>query len=380
MDDDPGTGAIDVVLGTRPEAVKLAPVVRELLAREATPRVVLTGQHRELLEPLLETLGLGAHVAVDLDAMRHGQSLNGLAARVVTGLDAHWARSTPAAVVVQGDTTSATCAALAAFHRGLPVGHVEAGLRSGRRDDPFPEEMNRRLVTRLASLHFAPTPAALENLHREGVDTECTMLTGNTAIDSLLWVRASGLGRSSFAARDRPGSKVLVTLHRRESQGTPMRLLARELASVAAALDLHLVVPVHSSGAVRASIEPELAGRPGVDLVGPLAYEDFVATLADADVVVTDSGGVQEEAPALGTPVLVARETSERMEAVAAGNAILAGTDARAVGRLLGRLATDDALRATMTRPSFPFGDGSAAGRIADCLLSPPRLRRVWRG
>ncbi|HUY29966.1 MAG TPA: UDP-N-acetylglucosamine 2-epimerase (non-hydrolyzing) [Acidimicrobiales bacterium] len=370
--------AIDVVLGTRPEAIKLAPVVRALRERGAAARVVLTGQHREMVDALLEPLGLADHVVADLDVMRHGQGLNHLAARVVAAIDDHWERAVPAAVVVQGDTTSAMGAALAAFHRRLVVGHVEAGLRSGRRDDPFPEEMNRRLVTSVASLHFAPTRRALDNLRREGVDLTTALLTGNTAIDSLRWLQKRGLGTSEFA-RDAPGLKVLVTLHRRESQGEPMRRVAAALASAAARHGLRLLVPMHASETVRAAIEPVLRGRPGVTLVEPLHYVDFVATLADADLVVTDSGGVQEEGPALGTPVLVVRETSERMEAVDAGSAIVAGTDARAVGRLVERLATDDALRARMARPSSVFGDGEASARIADRLFAAverPPVRR----
>ncbi|MDA8292067.1 MAG: UDP-N-acetylglucosamine 2-epimerase (non-hydrolyzing) [Actinomycetota bacterium] len=377
MDAEERAGTVDVVLGTRPEAIKLAPVVRALAARDVRTRVVLTGQHREMVDALLGPLGLAGLVAADLDVMRHGQGLNGLAARVVAAVDAHWERGEPAAVLVQGDTTSAACAALAAFHRRLPIGHVEAGLRSGRTDDPFPEEANRRIVACLASLHFAPTRRALDNLLREGVDPGRTLLTGNTGIDSLVWIRERALGASAFARTEGTGLKVLVTLHRRESQGSRMRAVARELAARADRHGLRLVVPVHASAAVRASIEPELAGRSNVTLVEPLDYVDFVATLADADLVVTDSGGVQEEAPALGTPVIVVRETSERMEAVGAGRAVLAGTDPGSVGEQLGRLATDEALRARMARPAALFGDGAAADRVADRLvesfLSPRR-------
>jgi len=360
--------SIDVVLGTRPEAIKLAPVVRELSSRGVTVRVVLTGQHRTMVDDLLGPLGLRHYVTADLGVMRHGQSLNRLVARVVRSMEQHWERDSPSAVVVQGDTTSAMCAALAAFHRRLPVAHVEAGLRSGRHEDPFPEEANRRIVTALASLHFAPTERALGNLLREGVEPESAVLTGNTSIDSLRWIQGRGLGTSAFS-HGAPGLKVLVTLHRREAQGAAMRKVACALAGAASRFGLRVLVPMHASPAVRASIVPELAGRRGVTLVEALPYVDFVATLADADFAVTDSGGVQEEAPAVGTPVLVVRETSERMEAVDSGSAILAGTDARQIGRHLERLATDSGLRARMARPCSPFGDGEASRRIADHLV-----------
>lgn len=358
---------VDVVAGTRPEIIKVAPVVRELAARGASARLVLTGQHRSLVDDLLDTLDLGSTPTVRLDVMRDRQRLSELSARLLSGLDQHVREERPAVVLVQGDTTSALCATLAAFHEHIPVGHIEAGLRSGCATNPFPEEMNRRLISHAASWHFCPTDSAAANLLREGVDGGSLLVTGNTSIDALRWVRERGLGHSSF---DGGRTKVLVTLHRRENQGDIMHELAVALAELAAELDLELVLPLHPSPAVRDVLVPALGTRSGVHLVDALDYVDFVATMADADLIVTDSGGVQEEAPALDTPVLVVRETTERPEAVEAGCARLVGVVASDLVRHVRDLVANPRRRRAMVRGVNPFGDGYAAQRIVRRLLA----------
>ncbi len=360
---------VDIVVGTRPEAIKLAPVAHELARRGTSVRLVFTGQHRELVEDLLGPLGLEDLPRVDLRVMAPGQRLNGLAARLVARLGDHLEKAPPALVLVQGDTTSALCAALCAFHERIPVGHVEAGLRTGRLDSPFPEEANRQLVSRLASWHFCPTERAVVNLLAEGVDPVLVLHTGNTVIDTLLAVTGRGLGRSAFPARAHEGQKVLVTLHRREHHGEVLASLAAALVNVAERRGLELVVPLHPHPAVREAMAEILGSSARVTVTGPLGYLDFVATLGEADVVVTDSGGVQEEAPALGVPVLVVRETTERPEAIEAGCARLVGTDPKALESHLEQLVADPALRAAMTRRGSPFGDGHAAERIVGRLL-----------
>ena len=361
---------VDVVVGTRPETIKLAPVVHALGALGIGVRLVLTGQHREMVDDLLGPLGLADVETVRLAVMTPRQRLTPLASRLLLALDDHLGGSPAELLIVQGDTTSAMAAALAAFHAGVPVAHVEAGLRSGRLDDPFPEEMNRQMIARLATWHFCPTVGAAANLAREGVGSNRVMVTGNTSIDTLHWVRGRGLGRSAFGERREGRTRVLVTLHRRESQGETMRELATTLVELVGELDLEVVLPLHPSPAVREALVPTLGRCAAVRLVEPLAYVDFVATLAAADVVVTDSGGVQEEAPALNTPVLVVRETTERPEALAAGCARLVGTRPEGLrGHLRSLVHHPDARRA-MTERGSPFGDGRAAGRIAARLVA----------
>ncbi len=373
-----GIGSVAVVFGTRPEAIKLAPVIRELTDRGREPIVISTGQHRELLDPLLARLGIPVNVS--LDVMRDNQPLSGLTARLSDSLGEALRKFRPDAVVVQGDTTSALCGALTSFYDRIPVAHVEAGLRSGVLDDPFPEELNRRLVSRLTRWHFAPTPRAAAALRAEGIEDSTIDLTGNTVIDNLFWVVARGLGRSAFttegaaaegaAAEGAAVRRILVTLHRRENQGYRMRGVAEVLRRLAGRGDVEIVLPLHRSPSVRGVLVPALGGRAGITLVEALDYPDFTATLAACDLVITDSGGVQEEAPSLGKPVLVARDTTERPEAIEAGAARLVGTDVTALYDAATALLDDRELYASMSSVVNPFGDGKAADRIVSRLCA----------
>jgi UDP-N-acetylglucosamine 2-epimerase (non-hydrolysing) len=358
----PGPGAVRTmfVLGTRPEAIKLAPVVRAMAASSLfQPVVVTTGQHREMLQQMLGLLGVG--VKTDLAVMRDRQRLSELTARLVDGLGTVIRTERPDLVVVQGDTTTALCGALAAFYEHTPVAHVEAGLRTGVLDNPFPEELNRRMIGRVARWHFAPTARSADHLRAEGVPPEQVITTGNTVVDNLLWVLAEGAGRSAFRTGRR---KVLLTLHRRENQGTRMRSMGAALRRLADRGDVEIVLPLHRSPAVREALLPELDGHPGVRVVDPLDYLDFAATLADCDLVLTDSGGLQEEAPSLGKPALVLRTTTERPEAVEAGAARLVGTDPDAILAAAGELLDDAEQYGRMAAAGNPFGDGRAADRI----------------
>jgi UDP-N-acetylglucosamine 2-epimerase (non-hydrolysing) len=356
------TKSVAVIFGTRPELIKLAPVIREMPAK---PLIINTGQHRELLDPLLRRLDVTPDE--NLDVMRDNQSLSGLTARLAEALGETLRKHRPDVVIVQGDTTTAFCGALAAFYEQIPVAHVEAGLRSGVPHDPFPEELNRRLVTGLTRWHFAPTPRAAAALCGEGVSREHVQITGNTVIDNLLWVLEHARGRCAFRTGKR---RLLVTLHRRENQGARMRSIAAMLARIAARGDVEIVLPLHRSPAVREALLPALDGVEGVTLTEALDYPDFTATLAGCDLVVTDSGGVQEEAPSLGKPVIVARETTERPEAIEAGAAILAGTSPDELREMITTLLDDADRYASMSAAINPFGDGYAARRIADRLLA----------
>ncbi|WP_241837908.1 non-hydrolyzing UDP-N-acetylglucosamine 2-epimerase [Streptomyces sp. CB03234] len=353
-----------VVLGTRPEAIKLAPVLRALEASPLfSPVLINTGQHREMLEQMLRRLGLT--VAHDLAVMRERQQLSALTARLVGGLGELIREERPDLVMVQGDTSSTLCGALAAFYEHVAVAHVEAGLRSGVIDDPFPEELNRRLVTRMARWHFAPTPRAAAALTAEAVPGPQVMVTGNTVIDNLLWARHRADGRSAFRTGRRG---LLVTLHRRENQGATMRALADTLLRLAERPDVEVLVPLHKSPAVRDVLLPPLGGNPRITLTEPLDYFDFIATMADCSLVLTDSGGVQEEAPSFDKPVLVLRDTTERPEVVRAGAARLVGTDPAAVHAAATALLDDPVLYGRMAGARNPFGDGHASERILGTL------------
>ncbi|MFF0202936.1 non-hydrolyzing UDP-N-acetylglucosamine 2-epimerase [Streptomyces sp. NPDC005017] len=349
-----------LVLGTRPEAIKLAPVARAMAGSEQfEPVVVTTGQHREMLHQMLGLLGVD--VRISLDVMRTRQELSDLTARLVQELGGAMRAQRPDLVVVQGDTTTALAGALAAFYEKIPVAHVEAGLRTGVLDNPFPEELNRCLIGRIARWHFAPTARAARHLTDEGVRAEQVFTTGNTVIDNLLWVLAEGTGASAFRTEAR---RILVTLHRRENQGDRMRAMGRALRRLAHRGDVEIVLPLHKSPAVRDALLPELDGHPGIELVEPLDYLDFAATLAECDLVLTDSGGIQEEAPSLSKPALVLRTTTERPEAVEAGAARLIGTDPDAIVGCAERLLDDPEEYRRMANAGNPFGDGRAASRV----------------
>jgi UDP-N-acetylglucosamine 2-epimerase (non-hydrolysing) len=359
-----------VVMGTRPEVIKLAPVVQALRAGGLRAPVLATAQHRSLLDQMLAAFDL--HPDWDLDCMRPDQGLSQLVARALPALEDIVRDSGCRMVLAQGDTTTVFVAALAAFHARVPFGHVEAGLRSGDLAAPFPEEGNRRLASVLARFHFAPTAVARKALLAEGVPDGHIHLVGNTVIDALLGMAARpGLPWPQGLPPLAPGQRlVLVTLHRRENFGAPLERCCRALATFAAAHpEAVLAYPVHPNPHVSGPARALLGGLPNVHLLEPLDYPQMVAALRAAWLVVTDSGGLQEEAPALGRPVLVCREVTERPEAVAAGSVRLAGVDGATLLALAGRLWDDPAEYQAMAVPRFPFGDGHAGERIAEVLV-----------
>jgi UDP-N-acetylglucosamine 2-epimerase (non-hydrolysing) len=347
-----------VVYGTRPEAVKLGPVVAAAKAAAALDvRVIATGQHRELLQNAVAAFDTPPDIALDL--MRDGQTPAAFIARAMERLDGVFASLEPAMVLSQGDTSTAFAATLAAFHRRIPTGHVEAGLRTYDLAAPFPEEGYRQMIDRIATRLYPPTPIAREHLVREGRRETDILVTGNTGIDAVLAVARSGLGRSW-------GSPpfVLATLHRREAFGEPLRAMCRALRRIALEGPLSVLLPVHPNPSVRSTVEELLAGVPGLALCEPLPYPDLVKSMLAAVCVVTDSGGIQEEAPTLGVPVLVTRETTERPEAVDAGAALLVGHDEDRIVNAVLRLHRDPAARAAMAVPRPVYGDGKASERI----------------
>ena len=357
------------VWGTRPEAIKVAPLVLAIERSGVLDGItVVTGQHREMLDQVNAVFGIVPDH--DLDVMSAGQSLSQVFARVLERLDEVLVAEAPDAVVVQGDTTTSTAAALAAFHRRIPVVHLEAGLRTGDLTSPFPEEANRVLTSRIAALHLAPTPTSRDNLLAEGVGASSVVVTGNTVIDALLQVVDQPVEHAdprvaAIAAADPAGSPVLlVTTHRRESWGEPMRGIGRALGGIARAFpDVTVLLPAHRNPLVRDAVLPSVAGLANVVVTEPLAYAEFAHLTRRAHVVLTDSGGVQEEAPSLGKPVLVMRETTERPEAVTAGTVRLVGTDPARIVAEVSRLLTDPEAHAAMARATNPYGDGEAAAR-----------------
>ena len=370
-----------VILGTRPEAVKLFPVIGELSKDSRLETVVVvTGQHQEMVDQILGPFGIVPRA--NLGIMEPNQTLNGIASRVLPRLDALYTDVDPAVVVVQGDTTSAFCAGLAAFHRGIHVAHVEAGLRSYNRAHPFPEESNRRMISAVADLHLAPTSRSAENLLREGVARSEIVVTGNTAVDSLLAVLRDP--RLEPARGDAPftavgdGRLVLITVHRRESWASrdgaegelPIHEIFHALAESAAKHpEVDYVYPVHRNPRVREPAARILGRRRNVHILDPLPYVPFVGLMARASVILTDSGGIQEEAPSLGVPVLVVRETTERPEGVECGTNRLVGTKSTGIVEALRQaLAQPRAASGDLPLPS-PFGDGKAAWRTRQAIL-----------
>ena len=360
------------LFGTRPEVIKLAPVIRELESRPDRFRSwnVTSAQHTDLLYPFTEALGI--RIDRDLAVMREAQSPAGVASRVLAALDPLLAAERPDAILVQGDTTTAMAGAMAGFLRQVPVGHVEAGLRSGDPRSPFPEEMNRRLITRLAERHFAATPANVETLLAEGVDASAIALTGNPVVDSLRRVLADPtLGSDADERLADVGDRrlVVLTTHRRESFGGVLEANLRVLRDwVATREDVFLVFPVHPNPAVRSVAEAVLGSVPRVKLLEPLDYFSFVRLLARAWLIVSDSGGVQEEAPSLGKPLLVLRENTERPEGLEAGVAKLVGGDPERLRALLHELVPDHPWFRRVAGTRNPFGRGDAGIRIVDAL------------
>ncbi|MBX9572730.1 MAG: UDP-N-acetylglucosamine 2-epimerase (non-hydrolyzing) [Candidatus Obscuribacterales bacterium] len=360
------------VFGTRPEAVKLAPVVHALQrSSHLEPVVVLTAQHREMLDQMLRWFEISPDY--DMDIMKHGQSLSELTARVITGIDDILQKVAPDMLLVQGDTVTVMAAALAAHYHKVPVGHVEAGLRTEDRYNPFPEEMSRRLTTRLATCHFAPTQRAVENLRSEGI-VDNVFKTGNTVIDALLStvkkLEQHPIDTSLFGAADFEKYKVLlVTAHRRENWGISMNEIAHALRTIAEEFpEVQILYPIHKNPIVRESIEPVFAGHPRLILIEPLDYVPFVWVMQRSHFVLTDSGGIQEEAPTLGKPVLVLRTNTERPEAAEAGVARIVGVQRDGIISAARDLLSNPESYKAMASAVNPFGDGSAAQRITEAL------------
>jgi UDP-N-acetylglucosamine 2-epimerase (non-hydrolysing) len=362
------------IIGTRPEAIKLCPLVRELRTRPAEFETVVctTGQHREMLDQVLRTFDVRAHC--DLQLMSRNQSLAQFTAKAVAGLDDVFDRFKPDVCVVQGDTTTALCGALVGHYHHVPIAHVEAGLRTRNKYAPFPEEMNRQLVGRLADLHFAPTIDARNSLLMEGVDPATVFVTGNTVIDALLWIRdrvVQNIPESAVPIADAVHDRqvVLITGHRRESFGDGFENICNAIRDVADQQpQVAFVYPVHLNPNVQQPVNRILGGHPRIHLIAPLSYEPFVWLMNRAAVVLTDSGGVQEEAPSLGKPVLVMRTTTERPEGVRSGNARLVGVSRERIARELTLLLNDPQQREQMAQVQNPYGDGTACRQIADLL------------
>ena len=357
------------VFGTRPEAIKMSPLALELARREhIDPQVCVTAQHREMLDGVLSVFGVAPDY--DLDIMRPGQTLADITSRVLSGLGGVFESARPDLVLVHGDTTTTFAAALAAFYAKIPCGHVEAGLRTFDRWSPYPEEMNRRLAGQLCTLHFAPTARNAENLRREGVEGG-VFVTGNTVIDALAYTaRGEGFSSPQLRALDFSGRRVIaLTCHRRENYGRPMENIFAAVREIAERHpEVLIVYPVHLSPAVRECASRLLGGVANIALIEPLDAVDMHRLMARSYLVMTDSGGIQEEAPALGKPVLVLRRETERPEAVEAGTVALAGTETADIVRLAETLLADGAAYTRMAHAVNPYGDGHACRRIADAI------------
>ncbi|UOD80473.1 non-hydrolyzing UDP-N-acetylglucosamine 2-epimerase [Paenarthrobacter ureafaciens] len=354
------------IFGTRPEAIKMAPIVSAFQESADFDCVVtVTGQHREMLDQVNELFGITPDH--DLNILQQRQSLSAIMTRTIDGLDKLFGEKKPDAVIVQGDTTTSTAGAIAAFYHGIPVVHVEAGLRSGDLFSPFPEEANRKITSQIASLHLAPTSTSKANLLAEGIVEDDIVVTGNSVIDALLTTVDKQLPFSDPQLEELAASGrriLLVTTHRRENQGDAMRGVGRALARIAEAEpDLVIVLPAHKNPVVREAVLPALEGKPNVVVTEPLAYGEFTRMLSLAHIVLTDSGGVQEEAPSLGKPVLVMRDNTERPEAVVAGTVSLIGTDEEVIVKEVDRLLNQQDAFDAMANAVNPYGDGKAAER-----------------
>ncbi len=381
------------IFGTRPETIKMAPVIRELGKKpELVESVVcVTGQHREMLDQVLETFDI--RPKIDLDMMKEDQDLPSLAARMITAISEVLERTRPDVVLVQGDTTTALAGALAAFYSRIPVGHVEAGLRTRNRYSPFPEEIDRRLVGVLATYHFAPTRTAAEALRAEGIPDQQIFVTGNTVIDALLWtvsrppapettecLRGSGVWMATRAAQGADGESkpccdlprlILVTAHRRENFGRPLENICSALRTIARRNpDVQIIYPVHKNPNVSGPVYRMLGGEERIHLTEPLAYGPFAFLMKQAYLILTDSGGIQEEAPALGKPVLVMRAETERPEAVQAGTVKIVGVERERILEETERFLNDRFAYERMARAVNPYGDGHAAERIVKTILA----------
>lgn len=371
MDSDPGTSATEarqfrilLAFGTRPEAVKMAPLLPAFRAypEEFDVRVAVTAQHRTMLDQFLQVFGI--HPDHDLNIMQEGQRVSEVVARALTGMDTVLSEEAPDLVLVQGDTATVFATALAAFFNKIPVGHVEAGLRTSNKYEPFPEEIFRRTVSDMTDLHFAPTAASKANLLCEGIREEAVFVTGNTVVDALLSIVARAAPTSSSGRRT-----LLVTCHRRENWGEPMREVCLAIKDIVEQLpDVEVVFPMHKNPIVREVVEAELGGHKRVQLTEPPDYLEFIPLMQDAYLLLTDSGGIQEEAPSLHKPVLVLRRTTERPEGIEAGTSRLVGTDRATIREAAMTLLTDPEAYAAMSSAANPYGDGRAAERIVEAI------------
>lgn len=371
-----GKMKVSLIFGTRPEAIKLCPLVLALRAHGGFDvKVCVTGQHRQMLDQVLDVFGIKPDA--DLALMRPNQSLDLLTSRAIESLGKYLDEHAPKLVIVQGDTTTAFCAALSAFYHRVAVAHVEAGLRTGNKQAPFPEEINRVLTSRLADFHFAPTAGARQNLLREGVSPDCIFVTGNTVIDALHFAvaKARELGIAALKLPEAVVNisattpMVLITGHRRENFGSGFERICQAVARLAEMYpNVAFVYPVHLNPNVREPVFRLLSRQPNIHLIEPLDYLPFVALLERCTLVLTDSGGIQEEAPSLGKPVLIMRDTTERPEAVEAGTARLVGTETSRIVDSVSSLLTDSAVYEAMARARNPYGDGQACRRIVDVL------------
>lgn len=371
--------SILVVFGTRPEAIKMFPLVQALRAYpDLDVRVAITAQHREILDQVLEIAGITPDI--DLNLMTANQTLDQLAARILTEFGAAVDQNPPDRILVHGDTLTTMVATLVAYFRKIPIGHVEAGLRSGNIYSPWPEEVNRRVTGVVADMHFAPTETAADALRAENVDDARIFVTGNTVIDALLATRDRVTADPALAAGLLPlaekfaGKRIIaVTSHRRENFGDGMAAIARAIKRIAARPDVAVIFPVHPNPNVRAVMDSALAGLNNVAMIEPLDYPHFVKLMMMSEIVLTDSGGVQEEAPSLGKPVLVMRDTTERPEGVAAGTSRLVGTDEEGIVTGIFTLLDDKAAYSAMAKAYNPYGDGKAAERIARIIHNAHR-------
>lgn len=361
-----------LVFGTRPEAIKMAPVVKELISRpdEFEVRVCVTGQHREMLDQVLDVFDI--HPDYDLHIMQANQDLYDVTSRILLAMRDVLKQENPDMVLVHGDTTTSSVAALAAFYQQIPVGHVEAGLRTNNIYSPWPEEMNRQLNGRLCTWHFAPTERARQNLLSENVQDSHIFVTGNTVIDALQWVALSGKAVAPQIGRDETRRMVLITGHRRENFGIGLEHICHAINNLAKRLeDVDFVYPIHLNPNIQNPVYQIIDGSlSNIYLLKPLSYLEFVAMMQQSTLILTDSGGIQEEAPAFGKPVLVMRDTTERPEAIEAGVAHLVGTDQISIETAVAELLTNKVAYQTMSNAVNPFGDGHAAKRIADIIVN----------
>ncbi|ESZ78160.1 UDP-N-acetylglucosamine 2-epimerase (non-hydrolyzing) [Mesorhizobium sp. L103C105A0] len=366
-----------IVFGTRPEALKCFPVARAALAHPGfTTEICVTGQHREMVDQVIELTGLPVHY--DLNIMQPGQTLFDVTSRVLLGMAGVLEKAKPDIVAVQGDTTTAMTAALAAFYKHIPVAHIEAGLRSHNINSPFPEELNRKIAGNIATWHFAPTTEARDNLIAEGKAANTIFVTGNTVIDTLLHfsseIDADKLMNAKLAARfpfiDPTKKMILVTGHRRENFDGGIQRICTALKALSARRDVQIIYPVHPNPNVRSVVEAEIGTVPNIHLIDPQDYLPFLYLQKQSYLVLTDSGGVQEEAPSLGKPVLVMRENTERPEGIAAGTARLVGTDIEKILANANSLLDDESVYRGMAERHNPYGDGQAASRIVEELLN----------